>query len=106
MRASGGGEMAAGGEAHDADAVRIDLPFRGARADETNGPLGVLQRRRMNRRGTNFRGDAVLQDKCRHAEVVEELRDLLAFMVVGEEAVAASRTDDDRRAVGLVRRRG
>src|ERR1043165_8544818 len=44
MRADRRDEMAAGGEPDHADLVRVDVPFRGARPDQAERALGVLQR--------------------------------------------------------------
>ena len=41
--ADGGGEMAAGGEAEDADFVRVDVPVGGVEADEAEGALRVFE---------------------------------------------------------------
>lgn len=41
--AEGGSEMSAGGEAEDADAVGVDVPFCRVSADDTDGALGVLK---------------------------------------------------------------
>src|SRR5262249_20993645 len=47
VRRRGRGEVAAGGEAPDADALRIDVVFPGLRPDVSNRPLHVEHRRRV-----------------------------------------------------------
>ena len=45
--------------------------------------------------------ETVFEDKRRHATIDEPLRDLFAFVVVGEAAITAAGADDDGRPVGL-----
>ncbi len=95
MGADGGGEVSAGGEAEDADALGIDVPFGGVLADDAHGALGVLQG------GVGFgigagAGDAVLHEHAGDAGGVEPVADLGAFEIDGEDVVAASGKDDDR----------
>ena len=56
----------------------------------------------MKRARAVLRDDAVLEHERGDALRVEPLRDLLALVVVGEEAVAAAGADHDRGAVGLL----
>ena len=61
------------------------------------------ERRGVKRAGAVLGDDAVLEHERGHALRVEPLGDLLALVVVGEEAVAAAGADHHRRAVGLRR---
>ena len=95
--------MTAGGESENPDFFRIDPPFLGVGADESNAPLRVLPRREVFRLTFATR-NAVSQDDRRNSVRREELRDPVAFLLI-EIAVGASRTDDDagvgRLNVGL-----
>src|SRR5207237_7936947 len=95
-----GRQVSAGRETPNADSRRIDVPLLGAGAHRANRSLSVLQGRRM----MIARGDAILEHKAGHADRVNPFGDLLAFVVDGEKSIAASRTDDHGRPVGLVRR--
>lgn len=44
VRAKGGGKMGSGGEAEDANAMRVNVPIIGMRAHDAEGALGVLER--------------------------------------------------------------
>ena len=81
--------MTAGGETHGPDAVAGDVPFGGALADESDRPLDILERAVL------VAGHAVFEDDAGDAERVEPSSDFGAFFVVGEDAVAAARADDD-----------
>ena len=78
----------------------IDLPLLGPGADGADGPLGVLERRRM---AVAASAVAVFEDEAGDAQRVAPLGDLLALVIHGQAAVSAAGADDDRRAVGLVR---
>ena len=93
--------MPAGGEAHDADAVRLDVELGRARSHDADRAEHVLQHRRM----VVARAQAVLQDERRDAARREPARHLMALVVHRERAVAAARADHDARAGGLGLRR-
>ena len=101
MRGQGAGEVPACRKAHDADASRIDAELLGPEANLADGALHVHERGGVQWAGTILLHDAVLQHERRDAEAVEELGDLLAFVIVGEEAVATTGTDHDRGPVRL-----
>src|SRR5262249_39791321 len=94
-------EMPAGGEAPDADALRVEVPFFGAGADGADRALDILERCRM----MVARRDTILEHERRHALLIEPFCDLLAFMVHSEKLIPAAGTDNDRCAVGLAFRR-
>ena len=79
MSAEGRGEMATGGEADDADARGIEIPFFGALADDADGLLGVLQRADGFVEHGGVAGKAVLDDEGGNAVVLKKLRDGGAF---------------------------
>ena len=96
--AGGGGEVASGREAHDADAGWIDAVGGGAVAHQAEGALGVLE---GNGVAVAIAAEAIVEDVGGDAEAVEEAGWLDAFVVLGESAVAAAGADDDGAAVGL-----
>ena len=83
--------MAAGGEAENADALRVDLPSIRARPDPAHGTLSIEQRRRV----VIPRRDPVLQDERADTDGVEPARDVVALVPHREVAVAAPRADHD-----------
>ena len=85
------GQMAAGGESHDADAIWIDAPFGGVGADLANGALRILEG------ALTVVGAAVFKDDGGHAVGGEKFRDFRAFEIPCENAVAAARADDHAR---------
>ncbi len=101
VRGDGRGEVSAGGEAEDADVLRIDAPLGRFRSDETHGALRVVHRRRV---AVAVAAVAISQNETRHAERIEPLRDLMTLVIHGQPAVTAAGADHDARAgraVGL-----
>jgi hypothetical protein len=87
--------VGSGGEAEDADAVGVDLPFGGVLADQAHGALGVFEGcGGFGHVGAGV-GDAVLEQDAGDALGVEPVADLGAFEVDGEDVVAAAGEDDD-----------
>ena len=79
---------------------RIDVPFGGVRADETDGALCVLE----SGRGFRIRagvGDAIFENDAGDAAVGEPVADFRAFKVHGENVIAAAGEDDDCGAGGF-----
>ncbi|MEI9898717.1 MAG: hypothetical protein WDN28_33890 [Chthoniobacter sp.] len=92
--AGGGGEMAARGEAEDADARGIEVPFLRPGAHEAEGALDILQRRDVFLQAGTL-GHAILEEHAGDAEGIEPLADFGALEIQGEDAVAAAGADDD-----------
>ena len=106
--AEGDGEVGSGGEAEDADAVGIDLPFSGVGADQAYGALRVVEGcGGFGHVGAGV-GDAVLEQDAGDAFGVEPVADFSAFEVDGENVVSAAGEDDYgcAGAGGLWARRG
>lgn len=108
--AGGGDEMAAGGEAEDADLMRIQIKLGGVEADEGDGALGVFKG--LGRGGVGagfwelrFAGDAVLDEDAGDAAGSEPVADLSAFEINGEDLVAAAGEDEDGGVRGVMGRR-
>src|SRR5262249_9127062 len=102
------GEMAAGGEADEADALRVDAPLLCTSADQADSALGVQQwaERWFALHVPGAPRAAVLEDDARHALRIQPRGDFLAFKFPEEIVVPAARADDHRRAgVLLLRRR-
>src|SRR5439155_14574165 len=74
-------EMAARREADHPDPLRVDSPFRGAAADEADGPLGVEQRAqgRLASDITRTPRHTVLEDDAGHAARVQPRRHFLSL---------------------------
>ena len=89
--------MAAGGEAQDPDAMRINLPLHRLGTDGANGMLSIEQRHQE----AAF-GQSVFQDDRRDAVPIEPFGNRIAFAFRDMADVAATGTDDHRRAIGLV----
>ena len=89
--------MAAGGEADDADFLRINLPLGSVGADGANRLLGVEER---HVRTSGWK--TVFEDYAGDAVCVEPGGDAVAFALGHQAAVAAAGADDDRRAVRLL----
>ena len=90
----------AGGEAEDADAIGIDVPFGGVRTDEADGALRVLEG------GGGFWiragiGHAIFENNAGNAAGGEPVADFGAFEIDGEDVVAAAGEDDDCSAGGF-----
>ena len=100
VRAERGGEMSSGGEAEDTNAMRIDVPLGGARADEANSALCVLES------GGRFRiwagvGNAIFEDDAGDAARGEPVADFGALEIDCENVVPAAGENDDRGAGGF-----
>lgn len=93
----GGGKVAAGAEAHDADFIGIDMEFGGAGANGAERALRIVQHGGMAILGA----EAIAENESRDALGVEPLRDLFSFVIDGEGAITAAGTDDDGLAVGF-----
>ena len=100
MRAECGGEMRSGGKAKDADAIGIDVPLGGVRADEADGALCVLESGGGFRIGAGVR-DAIFENDAGDAAGGEPVADFGAFEVDGEDVVAAAGKNDDCGAGGF-----
>ena len=90
--------MPASGKANDTYLVGVDLPFLGSVTDQSDGPLGILERNE----GTTL-GQTVLEDHAGYAVPVEPLGDAMTLCAHDLHAVASARADDGCRAVGLGR---
>ena len=91
VSARGGGEVAAGGEAHDADAVGTNAEFGGAGANGAESALGVAQFDGVMILGAQ----AVLENESSHAHGVEPFGNVAALFVHREVDIAAAGADDD-----------
>ena len=87
----GRGEVAASGEAPDADVVGPDAEVRSVKTDVADGPLRVPEFDGV----VVFGAEAVFENVGADTEVVEPGGDLSAFVVHGEIGVAAAGADDD-----------
>src|SRR5262245_21579902 len=85
-------EMASGGEAERADAVRVEVPFVGIRACDAHGLLRVLEVAGVFGE-LLFGGDAIFYEGAVDSDGVEPGAGFGAFKVVGEDAVTSSRED-------------
>ena len=107
LESGGGSDVTSGGEANDADAVRVEGPFFRAGADEADGLKAVSGGERFELLDAAF-GDAgsvligiagadeaVLENEGGDADGVEPVRDFDAFVVDGEPAETSSGADDD-----------
>ena len=92
--------MRSGGKAEDADAIGIDVPLGGVRADDAEGALRVLQGGGRFRIGAGV-GHAVFHQDAGDADGVEPVADFGAFEIDGEDVVAAAGEDDDCGAGGF-----
>ena len=89
LRGSGGDEVAAGAEPHDADAGRINAELRGIGTEEAQCPAGIgLWGREFPRR------DPVIQDGADETVRGEECGERVAF-VGCQIGIAAAGTDQD-----------
>lgn len=92
--AEDGGEVGSGGEAEDADAVRVDVPLGGVGAGDAHGLLRVFEI------GSVFgivvgEGDTIFDQNAGHADGVEPGADLGAFEIVGKDAITSTGKDED-----------
>ncbi len=99
VSAEGGGEMSAGREADDANAVGAEIPFIDVLADDTDGLLGILQRADGFVEHGGIAGKTVLDDEGGDAVILKKLRDGGALHGHGKTHVAAAGEDDDAGAV-------
>jgi hypothetical protein len=72
-----GGEMAARGEAHDTDALPVDVPLGRPVTDEADRPLDILES------SVAVVRHPILEHDAGDAEAIEPGRDFGAFLVVG-----------------------
>ena len=95
------GEVAAGGEAHEADPIARDAEVGRVRPHVAQGPPRVPERHRMAVAGAQ----AVAQHEGGDPEAVQELGDLRALLLHRQVAVAAARTHHHGRParVGALR---
>ena len=91
-----GGEVAAGGEADDADFVREEVPCGGAGAGEADGALEVHEG------AVAVVGDTVFEDEGGEAVAVEPCGDFRAFLVGDDVFVGTAGADDDGRGGLLI----
>ena len=106
MRGHQHGKVASGGEADDADAMRVQMPLRGMSASDPHGLLRVLQVSGVSgivaglaRRLRN----AVLDQNAGHADRVQPLAGVSAFGVPGEPNVGAPGKDQRSGSVAVMR---
>src|SRR5208283_1370838 len=85
----GGGKVGAGGEAENADPVRVDVPIGGMGADDTESSLGILESSRRLGIGPGI-GYAVFEQDTGNAGGVEPVTHLGAFQVDRQNVVAAA----------------
>lgn len=84
QRAGAGGEVAAGGTAHDADARGVDLELGSARTDEPHGAQDILQRCRVAELSQAVLG------RGSDAQRAQPVGILHALALIGEQAVATT----------------
>lgn len=97
-----GSEFTASGKTHDADTIRLDVPFGGAAAHDAQGAAGVGHGVVLDGVGAvGFAGEAVLEDEGSDAARLEPLGEGAAFMAEAEFFVAAAGADDDGGAGGF-----
>jgi hypothetical protein len=89
-----GDEIAASGEADDADAVWVNVPGVGVLADEAHGSLSVLQSGGVFREWTGV-GDSVFDEDAVDADGVEPAADLGALDIESEDFVGAAGEGED-----------
>lgn len=93
-------QFATGGEAHDADAVRLEIPFRRATAHHADGATGIGHRVILNRvSGAHLASETVFQDKRRDAMIAQPFRQRVAFMAETQLGMSSTGRDDHRDAV-------
>ena len=90
------GQVPAGGETDDDDAIGVDVVVGGAGADGLDGAAGVEER---NRQQIAVRGEPVAEDEGAEAAGGEPVGDFAALEVAGQMDVGAAGKDDDGRAV-------
>jgi len=83
-------------EAHDADAVGIDVPFLGVGTHRAKGALCVEKWYC----GSTFREPVLQHDPC-DAMLVEPLGDVVPLRVNHQAAIPAARAKHHRRPIGL-----
>ena len=93
-----GGQVSACGKSKDTHLVGVDLPFLGPVPDQSDGPLGILERNE----GTTL-GQTVLEHHTGNAVVVEPLGDAVSLGAHDEPTVASARADNGSCAVGFGR---
>ena len=104
MGAEGGSEMRSCGEAEDADAIRIDVPFDRMRANNAEGALGVLESCRGFWIGSGV-GNAIFNENAGDTGGGQPIADFRALEVDGEDAIGSSRENDDGCAGAFIFRR-
>jgi len=83
------GKMSSGGEAEHPDAVRVNMPFGGVRADDSHGALGVLES--GGRLGVRARiRHAVFHEHTGNARGIEPVTHLRSLEIHGQDVVAAA----------------
>src|SRR5262249_18512391 len=93
-----GRPFAAPRKTQDADAVRLEVPFAGATADEANGPAGVGHRVILHSVGAAFlTSETVFEYEGGDAASAEPLGQRIALVAQTELRVATARADDDGR---------
>jgi hypothetical protein len=103
VRCGRGGEVPAGGKPPNSNTIGADSVVLRLGPYGSDGSLDVQHGCRVQRRWPFGSNDPISQDEGGDAAFIEPGGDLLAFMVVGQMAVAAARTDDDGRADRLFR---
>ena len=85
-------------KANDPHLVGVDLPFLGPVTDQSDGPLGILERNE----GTTL-GQTVLENHAGDTMAVEPLSDAMSLGPHDEPSVASARANDGCGAVWLGR---
>src|ERR1051325_11253354 len=99
--------MAAGREAHHADALGMEAPFASLAPYQADGPLGILERApgRFPFRLIRAARHPIFENDASHTNRVQPGRDFLAFQLPVEIPVAAAGTNEHRRPRVLFLRR-
>src|SRR5205085_10158616 len=101
----------ASGEAHEADALRVESPLRGVGAGEAESALRIHDgAERLERHGSllvegialRASGHSILHDGGCKAQRVQPFRHFRALEVPREDAESATGADEHGAAVGLV----
>jgi len=98
------GQLTSGGEAEDADAVRLNVPLDSAAANGAYGAACIGHGVVLNGVGAAFfAGEPVFQHKGGDTTITEPLGERIAFMAEAELGMTTARADDDGCAGAFVR---
>jgi hypothetical protein len=95
MGSGGGCQVASCGKPKDSNFVGVNVPFFGMLTDPTEGLLGILEGRQTWIYTGTLIGDAVFQDECGNALIVEGFCYFSAFVVGGGTPIATPGANDD-----------